>query len=246
MNEENNQKNIDEMDNRVKLEFEKSLELRNFEITNFWKRGWFFGALLLSIFTGYLKLKSMDCNNNNYIFYSACISFIAFLISLTQTLINRGSKYWQERWENKTKNRESKLKIDLTKTEMYDSEEGYYIDACILNKEENCLTVSRRISVSKLTFLAWDIITYSCLCIWINDIVSTFQKNFPFYTMEEKVIIFHFGLVVYIFCFLCGSKIGNCLAKNKEEFKKNKEKNRNKFTDDCEGYINDFKNNMND
>ena len=35
----------------LKLEFDKCLDQRRFEIENFWKRGWFFGALILAIAT---------------------------------------------------------------------------------------------------------------------------------------------------------------------------------------------------
>ncbi len=53
----------EKMDEKIKLEFEKALELRNFEIDNFWKRGWFFGALLLALITGYVAIKNGSLSN---------------------------------------------------------------------------------------------------------------------------------------------------------------------------------------
>jgi hypothetical protein len=146
-----------------KLEFEKSLELRNFEIEHFWKRGWFFGALLLAIATGYFKL------NADIPEYCIYMSFLGFLVTLSQSLMNRGSKYWQERWENKTKNKESVLGIDVTKTRQFHNTEKYLIDITTLAKDENVLTLARRFSVSKLTFLVWDILAIFWFFLWLKD-----------------------------------------------------------------------------
>jgi hypothetical protein len=218
-----------EMDEKHKLEFEKSLELRKFEIENFWKRGWFFGALLLALFTGYFNINRLE----EPVIYPVFISFIAMLISLIQSLMNRGSKYWQERWEYKTKNRESLLEIDLTNTKRFNDKERYYIDACILSKNENELTVSRRISVSKLTFLVWDIITISCALLWINDVfdIATLTPNWPF---TLKVLVFYLAFVVYGFFFIKGGSIGEALLREKD---KKVESVNNQFTEDCESYI---------
>lgn len=115
-----------------KIEFEKALESRQFEISNFWSRGWFFGALILALIAGYYE----NSKSENLIFSPVCISFLITIFSLFQALMNRGSKYWQERWEYITKNRESVLEIDVTKTMKYDNSEKYYIDRSILSKKE--------------------------------------------------------------------------------------------------------------
>jgi hypothetical protein len=109
LDSDDKEKRIFELD---KLVFEKSLAQRNFEIDNFWKRGWFFGILLLGISTAYFSAKT-EPDLRIY------IAFLGMLVSFFQGLMNRGSKYWQERWENKTKHRESVLGIDLTKTKLY-------------------------------------------------------------------------------------------------------------------------------
>ncbi len=236
MNEENNQKNIEKMDNRDKLEFEKALELRNFEISNFWKRGWFFGALLIAIFTGYIKNKE-----SSEFIYPVCISFVALCISFAQSLINRGSKYWQERWEYKTKNLESSLGIDLTKTEKFNKEERYYIDACIIDKEEFCQARAMRISVSKLAFLVWDIITISCFFIWINDVFSNFHLTNIYWGNTIKIFGFHSVICIYIFFFFCDGKMYEHLFKSKEDLEKDKNDHKinSRIHKDSRDYIDD-------
>ena len=210
-----------------KLEFEKALELRNFEIENFWKRGWFFGALLIALFTAYIKL-------NNQFIPSVCLSFLIMIISLSQCLMNRGSKYWQERWEYITKNRESLINIDLTKTKKINGYERCYIDACIQAKDENKLTISRRFSVSKLTFLVWDLIFISCICIWANDVIKNFSLSID-WRLTSKIFFYHLIIIIYIICFWEKGSVYEKF-KNKEDIDNNSQK-KNKFFDDSEIYV---------
>jgi hypothetical protein len=176
-----------------KLEFEKSLELRNFEIDNFWKRGWFFGALLLALGAGYFQL--LHSQNDGYCIY---IGFLGVLVSTSQSLMNRGSKYWQERWENKTKNRESALEIDVTLTRRY-AKEKYLIDASTMAKNENGLTVARRFSVSKLAILVWDLITLFWVGAWITQ--WHLDLSLPYSMINANALFFHGIILLYIFLF---------------------------------------------
>jgi hypothetical protein len=163
MSEELKDSRADCIDPLIKFELENALTQRNFEIEHFWKRGWFFGLLLLGIATVYFQYTRKD---NEYHIY---IALLGLLVSFFQGLMNRGSKYWQERWENKTKNLETLLKVDITKTKRYGNFERYYLDAGTLAKGENIFTRASRYSVSKLTFLIWDLITFFWLFLWIGS-----------------------------------------------------------------------------
>lgn len=199
----------EKMNERRKLEFEKALELRNFEIDNFWKRGWFFGALLVALVTGYFTIKKGQLSN-----FAVYIAFVSFLVSFAQCLMNRGSKYWQERYEYLVKNRESELDIDVTKMQKYNNKERFYIDASIRSKEENHLTRSNRFSVSKLTFLVWDIVTIFCFFLWLTELL-----NFYFCLNDSKfvhlmILIFHGVIVIYIFIFSYKGEVFQRLLKS--------------------------------
>jgi hypothetical protein len=210
-----------------KLEYEKSLSLRNFEIDNFWKRGYFFGALLVALITGYIVLTNSEAGSNKD--YCIYISFIGFFVSLAQTLMNRGSKYWQERYEFKTKNLESNLKIDVTKMSRYDGNEKYYLDSCILDKEqENILTRSARFSVTKLTFLVWDVITISWLLIWIKDC----KLKYSFWCYNE-IVVFHVTIILYTICFFINGSVYQPFTKTKNAVSKKE------YLKDSEKYIQD-------
>lgn len=204
------------------LEFEKSLEIRNFEIDKFWLRGWFFGALIIAIIAGYFELFK-EPEQKRYCIY---VSFLALIISAAQSLMNRGSKYWQERWEYHTKNKESNLDVDITKMEkifisrsdnfvnkLY--KEKDLIEAYILAKDENLLTKCRRFSVSKLTILVWDIITLFCLGLWLRDtnIVHLFKSS-QRYEPRYYTITFHIIIAVYIILFFRKGNVYEKLGKN--------------------------------
>jgi len=196
---ENNNKN------KQTLEFENSLKLRTFEIDLFWKRSWFFGALLIAMVAAFYQVKSSTTS----LFPPVTLAFILMITTLLQCLMNRGSKFWQERWEYMTMNREGALNIELTKLKkLKDPEKGewYYINGSILAKNENFLTRSRRFSVSKLTFLVWDIIFICTFLNWLNE--SAQLISFPinwFFTI--KLSLFYFSILIYLIFFWVNGKV---------------------------------------
>lgn len=195
-----------------KLEFEKSLELRNFEIKNFWTRAWFFGALMVAIASAYFEVSKDDTKPSAK--YQIYLAFLGLLVSLFQCLMNRGSKYWQERWENKTKNRESQLGIDVTKTKGPD--ERWLLDAGTLAKNENFFSLPRRYSVTKLTILVWDIITIAWCSLWITNMHLQFE---PIGHWDWATIGIHALIIFYILAFFLGKRQSTTLEDGKKDKK---------------------------
>ncbi|MEO6851410.1 MAG: hypothetical protein ABI203_03275 [Mucilaginibacter sp.] len=229
-----------------KLEFEKAIDLRNFEIDNFWKRGWFFGALLTALIGAYIALKK-----DGYTDFALCISFIALLVALFQALMNRGSKYWQERWEYVVKNKEAALKINLTKARnpnlqfVDDKGKNQYfergmIDICILAKNEGFLTRSARLSVSKLTFLIWDLLAISCFSIWLKEFLSvTVNIEEISYAKNVELIVFHLVIIGYVIVFFnIQGKIYEPLT-TPENYLISNPQGESKYYDLSEFYVND-------
>jgi hypothetical protein len=196
---------------KEKIEFEHALQQRNFEIELFWKRSWFFGALILAEVAGLYTLKS----NEGYFAPPVTLSFVICLTTLAQCLMNRGSKYWQERWEYMTMNREAAYKIELTslrqkmKKDQQEAEsnaEWYFIDASILSKDKNSLTLARRFSVSKITFLVWDIIFICAALVWLKESISLLSCT-PDLKFTCFLVVFYFILCGYILFFWRGGKV---------------------------------------
>jgi hypothetical protein len=72
-------------------------DVRKFEIERFWQRSIFFWGFIGAAFIAFAALKRNDANY----FYNLIVACFGFVSSVAWTLQNRGSKYWQEAWEQK-------------------------------------------------------------------------------------------------------------------------------------------------
>jgi hypothetical protein len=208
-------------DSKQKMEYELSLKQRNFEIDLFWKRSWFFGALILAEIAGYYKLKT----ENMPIIEPIFVVTITFITACAQCLMNRGSKYWQERWEYMTINREAALGIELTRLKNYndkdvnewlqnnindynenDRNEWLFIESSFIAKRDNLLTSARRFSVSKLTMLVWDLVFICTFMCWLLESFQITSSCIDWY-LTIRLAIFYFFTFGYIFIFFRNGKV---------------------------------------
>lgn len=83
-----------------KAAFEKAWQIRNFEIDLYWKRAAYFWAFIAATFAGYIAVISSDNYPKNSLieleYYLICLGVI---FSFAWSLVNWGSKKWQENWE---------------------------------------------------------------------------------------------------------------------------------------------------
>lgn len=99
----NNEEYLDEIkdiDEAIRI----ALDTRKFEIDLYWKRTTYFWAFLVSAFGAYSFVCSIDqpivepaFDKNLLLVF---VSSIGLLLSFCFYLVNRGSKYWQENWED--------------------------------------------------------------------------------------------------------------------------------------------------
>ncbi|MDQ7959847.1 hypothetical protein [Flavobacterium lindanitolerans] len=180
--------------------YDKVLELRKFEIENFWKRTLFFWGTIAIVLAGYFSSKIED----KYLIF---ISLIGVLYNIIFTLSIRGSKYWQEHWETIAVIYENKLGFDLFK-----SETSAYIDM----KNRNVVTYPYRVSVSKLTMLLSDLTVIMWFFLWIKDIIVSCQKeslkfefscDSEFHMFTIYVILLHIVMIGYLILFLKNGKV---------------------------------------
>lgn len=78
---------------------ELALDIRKFEISLYWQRTAYFWALIAATFAGYLAVLSAEHIEDKQ-FYAFAVACLGFVFSLAWFLVNRGSKFWQENWEN--------------------------------------------------------------------------------------------------------------------------------------------------
>ena len=81
------------MEENYRFQLEKIYQFLENEINLQEKRVWFFGALITALLTAWYYTKK---DNENF---SVILPFIAFVISLIQCFLNRGSKYWLNYWQ---------------------------------------------------------------------------------------------------------------------------------------------------
>jgi hypothetical protein len=79
--------------------FDVASDIRKFEIGLFWQRSLFFWGFIGAAFVAYATLGT---DNQAKLL----VSCFALVCSVAWTLLNRGSKYWQEAWEQKTERKE--------------------------------------------------------------------------------------------------------------------------------------------
>lgn len=184
--------------------YDKILELRKFEIENFWKRALFFWGTIAIILAVYFKA---DINDKYLIF----ISFLGIIYNSIFSLSIRGSKFWQEHWENMAIIYENSLKFGLLKE----------LSSKLIHKknEASFITYPFRFSVSKLTMLLSDITVLLWLMFWLKDIYKLFKNKLIFFDFCCKnelhpftisLILFHLILGIYIYMFF---KKGNVFYK---------------------------------
>ena len=145
MNGTNNENKTPE---KHKEAFEKSVQARALEIELFWKRSIFFWGFIASSFVGYAALRSRGTD------LSIVVACFGMVCSVAWSLVNRGSKYWQENWETKVNNNEDDVTGSLFKVQEGVRSKGVWLSA-------------RKYSVSKLTIALSDFTSF----LWVSIVL---------------------------------------------------------------------------
>lgn len=93
----------DDLHDLKKRRLEMALQLRNFEIELFWKRFNYFWLISAAALVGYASVKE---RSDKVLMLIACFGLVS---SFSWTLLNIGSKWWQEAYEEKVKKYERSL-----------------------------------------------------------------------------------------------------------------------------------------
>lgn len=133
--------------------FQIAYETRNLEINLFWKRYGAFWIIVAAAFVGFAALKNSES------IYSLLLASFGFISSFAWTLMNRGSKYWQETWEDRAGRNDST---------------GFFQSWEPLQKKN--FWSAKRFSVSKLAIILSDFVVFCWLIILGNDVYSQIKK----------------------------------------------------------------------
>ncbi|UFS71766.1 hypothetical protein LPW11_06120 [Geomonas sp. RF6] len=155
---------IDPLDRRkAKEALGHALDIRKFEIELYWKRATYFWALIAVAFAGYFAiLGSEHLIDKQYLAY--IVSCVGILFTWAWFLVNRGSKYWQENWENHVDMLEDVVTGPLYKTVLYRPQEE--------NLTEKYFTGPLPVSASKSN--QW--VSLFTVCIWVILIIHALPE----------------------------------------------------------------------
>ena len=101
------------------LALQRAVEIRKFEIDLYWKRATYFWTFIAVAFAGYGAVHATEVGDNKseISLFLACLGMV---FSFGWYCVNRGSKHWQENWENHVALLEDKIlgplfKVTLTR-----------------------------------------------------------------------------------------------------------------------------------
>lgn len=170
----------------VKLEeqLKRAYELRDFEITHYWKRAQYFWSFLAVIYAGFFaSLIASSKGNKIDIEYVLIICSIGCVFSFAWYLVNRGSKRWQEHWEIVINDLEDKLNKPLYSLKPR-------VEISLFNAGN--FSVSRiNITVSFIVFISW-------ITLWFFTAINYGENNLLSY------LIFLFSIICVLSIYFLG------------------------------------------
>ena len=158
---------------KIALELYKLVaETRKFEIDNFWKRALFFWGALAILLVGYFQVKEQYSDYLIFISFLTCVYTLIFSLSL------RGSKFWQENWEQKVLDFQNQLKSIYNDSRITFDIFGIPLHERIRRKEKDRFPLVRafRFSVSKLPLLISDITLLVTFILFLKDVLHLIKK----------------------------------------------------------------------
>jgi hypothetical protein len=116
--------------NKTETALQHALDIRKFEIGLYWQRATYFWALIAATFAGFFAVLAAEhmAEKEFNAFVLACIGLI---FSIAWFLTNRGSKYWQENWENHVDMLEDNSTGPLYKTVLHRPQKGNLVSRAI-------------------------------------------------------------------------------------------------------------------
>jgi len=145
---------------KAQAALELALDIRKFEIGLYWQRAAYFWALIAAAFAGYFAILSADkLADKEYLAY--IVSCIGLIFTWAWYLVNRGSKYWQENWENHVDMLENDVVGPLYKTVLHRPEKRQLFEQYVLGPQA--------ISVSKINL----IVSIFTIAIWLALLIHS-------------------------------------------------------------------------
>ncbi|WP_427003706.1 hypothetical protein [Pantoea eucrina] len=164
-----------------------ALDIRKYEIELYWKRATYFWTFIAATLAGFVAIQSSSSINKTDLSVLLCSLGIVF--SCGWLCVNRGSKYWQENWENHVDMLEDKIngplyKVVLTRADAVGLKE----------KIQHVFTGPSAFSVSKIN----QIISLYIFIVWCGLLIY----SLPTFSLSSK-INWYYTLLIGITMLVC-------------------------------------------
>lgn len=170
---------------KLEAALEHALDIRKFEIELYWKRAAYFWTLIAAAFAGYFVILSAQHLDDKK-FLAFVVACVGFLFTFAWFQVNRGSKQWQENWENHVDMLEDAVTGPLYKTTLgRPSGDDFF---------ETHVTGPGNISVSKTN----QIVNLFTLCIWLALAFFTLDAIEMAYPVSKRHVAI--GGLTLVFC----------------------------------------------
>ncbi len=189
----------DAFDKRETAALKSALEARKFEIELYWKRATYFWTFIGATFAAYALIYAEKGHPENS-FLLTLFACLGFVFSIAWHYVNKGSKFWQENWENHVELLEDEHHGPLYKTI---TERPDPKNCC--EKLERFFVAPKPFSVSKInqlvsTFVVW---------IWVLLLVKGFFVGNVFFVNVWNAFPLILALLSWLsFLTLCKSHSG--------------------------------------
>jgi hypothetical protein len=183
---ENKEPVKNEKKKRLKAAFEKAWEVRNFEIEKFWQRSAYFWGFIALIFGGYVSIVTGESSViANKMYLDLYLILLGIIFSFGWLLVIRGSKRWQENWEEHIDKLEDEITGPL-----------YKIIYCAPNK--------KFYSVSKIN----EILAIVVIKVWILLLARYVYDNYIYFKKilecpKQNIETILFMVLPVVFTFIC-------------------------------------------
>lgn len=140
---------------------EQALDIRKFEIELYWKRATYFWTLIAVTFAGYFVILGSQYMDEKK-FMAFVVACIGFLFTFAWFQVNRGSKRWQENWENHVDMLEDGVTGPLYKTVLSRPSSGGLFERLVTGPAEISVSKTNQI-VNLFTLIIWLVLAFVAL-----------------------------------------------------------------------------------
>ncbi len=154
--------------NKKQLALNVSLDTRKFEIELYWKRAAYFWAFIAATFTGYFAVLSSNSSWQHKELILYILNCLGIFSSWIWYLELKGSKYWQENWEQHVSDKEFEIQGDV------------FNKVKVINENSIFTLNAHPYSVSKLNL----ILSMFIIFVWVLLFVYPSNKDFLKYIIS--------------------------------------------------------------